>query len=228
MEEFITRSEAVDFRLIAAEEPEELHDEDYDVVGDFEAKYRDALVNPDSVNRRGLEIKKAQIAKILGVAGRPIFYVKGNHYVANWGDAGNMTNVEGKSIRHRGYSFIGIKDVFKGIRSTFEYSSETAKLITEHSMIVSHSPPYGILDKTDAKEEGEKRARLKSIGSKPLRRLTRQTKPLYWFFGHVHEGFGIVGNMINCSWHLAKKFVSIDLETREVRFLDGMAITGRQ
>ena len=48
-------------------------------------------------------------------------------------------------------------------------------------ILITHSPPYGILDKT---EEGI------NIGSQGLREMVLQIKPIVHIFGHAHESYG--------------------------------------
>lgn len=51
---------------------------------------------------------------------------------------------------------------------------------TKIHIIVTHQPPYGILDACN----------YHNIGSKPLLKLVKTVKPLIHVFGHIHEGFG--------------------------------------
>ena len=47
-------------------------------------------------------------------------------------------------------------------------------------ILVTHSPPHGILDKCF---NG-------NVGSKSLRRIMGRVKPKLWVVGHIHEGYG--------------------------------------
>lgn len=66
------------------------------------------------------------------------------------------------------------------------------------TILVTHEPPYGILDQVApevllwaTKSFGES-AKEGHIGSSALRRLVEKYKPLTHLFGHVHEGKGIL------------------------------------
>ena len=219
LEEFVTKAEAERYGLMAADEPEELHGVGYDPVREFEKKYRDAIKNPDSVNRKGLERKRQEVSDVLNGAGKPIFFVTGNHDLANWTSQGQLVNIEGKKVPFVGYSFVGVPSSFKGIRAN-PVSEGIAKLIDGQTILVSHSPPHRILDKTSVPNARGK-VRDESIGSKSLSKILSRTSPLYCLFGHVHEGFGRIGNHVNGGFPLDSKFVTIELPKGDVSFLPG-------
>lgn len=52
---------------------------------------------------------------------------------------------------------------------------------TDTDILITHSPPYGILDKTD---------RGKHVGSVGLNHVLGRVKPKYHIFGHIHEEGG--------------------------------------
>jgi Icc-related predicted phosphoesterase len=49
-------------------------------------------------------------------------------------------------------------------------------------ILVTHSPPFGILDTSAKGRHG---------GSKALREVTLSRKPKFHIFGHIHEGRGM-------------------------------------
>ncbi len=49
-------------------------------------------------------------------------------------------------------------------------------------ILVTHCPPFGILDKANSNKNG---------GSKALQAISAHRKPKYHIFGHIHEGKGI-------------------------------------
>ena len=48
-------------------------------------------------------------------------------------------------------------------------------------ILITHCPPFGILDKANSNKNG---------GSKALQAISAHRKPKYHIFGHIHEGFG--------------------------------------
>lgn len=211
LDEFLPISDAKRYGLFNDSEPEELHDENFDEVAELELKIDDALKNPESINRKGLEKKRQKICEILSYAQKPIYYVIGNHDIANWIDYKMVKNLQGKRIQIGEFSIYGIDTKYKGIYGTFKYSRSLKKEVDDKTILVSHIPPHGILDHTD--RDG-------SIGSKEVLKLIKKAKPLYCLFGHVHEEFGIKENMINGSWFLSRKFISLDLGKNEISILD--------
>lgn len=63
-------------------------------------------------------------------------------------------------------------------------------------VLITHSPPYGILDSIPSK---------KNLGSKSLLERVYEIKPKYHIFGHIHDSYGkqinntIGTTFINCS-----------------------------
>lgn len=79
-------------------------------------------------------------------------------------------------------------------------------------IVVSHGPPYGILDKVP--QEG-------SVGSKAAKSWwsLRRKKPKIWIFGHIHEGYGseVVGdtafyNVSHCDARYKKVNPPVEIE----------------
>lgn len=59
---------------------------------------------------------------------------------------------------------------------------EFSKIPYELDVLVTHSPPYGILDYIQRDNQ--------SVGSSVLRDIVLTRKPRFHAFGHIHEGYG--------------------------------------
>ncbi len=57
------------------------------------------------------------------------------------------------------------------------------KIPNDADIVVTHGPPYGILDKT---------ARGQKVGCQELLKKIKELKPKYHIFGHIHEGYGVL------------------------------------
>lgn len=57
------------------------------------------------------------------------------------------------------------------------------KIPSETAVIITHSPPYAILDQSSQQT---------SLGSDSLRKQIEQLKPTYHIFGHLHDNYGVV------------------------------------
>lgn len=55
------------------------------------------------------------------------------------------------------------------------------KIPTDTDVLITHTPPYGILDKIENRE---------SVGSHALEETLRRVKPAIHIFGHIHNGYG--------------------------------------
>ena len=73
---------------------------------------------------------------------------------------------------------------------TFDTDDELAekwKLIpNDIDILITHSPPYGILDEVDSQEH----CTSYHVGSRSLLKRVCEIKPKLHVFGHVHEGYG--------------------------------------
>lgn len=63
-------------------------------------------------------------------------------------------------------------------------------------ILITHGPPYKILDRTN----GEKNA-----GSEILLKYVERIKPKLHFFGHIHEAKGIMKNKDTQFYNVAKQ-----------------------
>lgn len=81
------------------------------------------------------------------------------------------------------------------------------KLIDENTVLITHGPPWGILDTTS---EGN------HAGSKALRDLIEKRPPRLHLFGHIHGSFGIQGIFASGSYPDSRKFIGADLENRKL------------
>ena len=71
-------------------------------------------------------------------------------------------------------------------RSAFQYSAELdeklwSQVPSDVDLLVTHCPPYGILDKSN---------KGKNAGSKALKTISQLRKPKMHIFGHIHEAQG--------------------------------------
>lgn len=98
---------------------------------------------------------------------------------------------------------------------------------TGKTILITHTPPYGILDKVDeeyiqyARGTYGERAKDGHIGSVGLKKIVDKYDPFLHIFGHVHEGKGVVKTadtvFINVgSLGESSEFVEIGIEGRNV------------
>lgn len=85
---------------------------------------------------------------------------------------------------------------------------ERYKNISNVDILVTHQPPYGILDRTTYGE---------SCGSHALRDLVERLKPRVHVFGHIHEAFGSVAKKLSKKHDTLFVNCSITTEKYELR-----------
>lgn len=79
-----------------------------------------------------------------------------------------------------------------------EIFQEWKKIPQQTDVLITHTPPYGILDEV---------ARKQSVGCEELQKVVAQLQPSFHIFGHVHESYGLAKikatSYINASSFLA-------------------------
>lgn len=219
LEEFLPLNDAIEYGLKDKDLLEELQADDYDEVAEFDKELEKALHDKNSMNRKGLEMKRLDIIRILEEAERKIYYIRGNHDIADWDDTCYMVNIENRKVEFDSISLYGLKEEFKLAFSKYRYSSKAARNIDKKTILVCHSPPYKIMDEAKIVRRKDHRIVVTHVGNKNILKLINKRHPLFCLCGHVHEGIGMQKNIINGGCYRHKQFVSIDTDKNEVKFI---------
>lgn len=113
----------------------------------------------------------------------------------------NIIYLQDEGIKIGGVKFYGSPWQLPFMNWAFNLPEEDLRRKFEHipkdvDVLITHSPPYGILDSVNGREH---------LGSKSLLKRVREAKPRYHVFGHIHDSYGkqinnTVGTtFINCS-----------------------------
>jgi Icc-related predicted phosphoesterase len=160
------------------------------------------------VRIKALSVKERNIKNTLLKAEKDILVVKGNHDLTDWKSEGNIKNINLLRRDIGKYNFVGYQytEFDKTPRQHGKTIELIESLIDENTILVSHIPPYGVLDSTVVPT-------LKSYhkGSKEIRDLVKRKKPRLHLFGHVHTLRESDGKSINGSFQGKNKFLSISL-----------------
>ncbi len=156
-------------------------------------KEADAIIVCGDISRHG-EIKEIEfVISELKQVNQNLFAIPGN---MDGGKAievleGLKVNIHGKKIDFEGYSIIGCGGSTKTpfgtpfeLEEDFIYNCLNKNItLPEKTIVVSHNPPYKT--KTDRTMFGM------HVGSKKLRKLIEEKKPLCFLCGHIHESANI-------------------------------------
>jgi Icc-related predicted phosphoesterase len=114
-------------------------------------------------------------------------FIAGNHdCILHEADAGKLQSLLPENVAYLCNSGVEIDGVkFWGIPFMLEmrsdYRTELAKIPSGIDVLITHNPPYGILDFSDNI----------NYGCVDLLQTVLKIKPYYHLFGHVHDAFGI-------------------------------------
>lgn len=152
---------------------------------------------------RALEFRQIHLRTLLETAEKPIYFVLGNHDVTPWPDSDWLTNLHARAVDFKGQRLVGYRWT-RMDRYPHELEADVpdlAALVDDMTLLVTHSPPWGVLD-------GLPGARFR-FGLKTLHRLPPAR---FHLFGHVHECPGVQGRAVNGSWPALRQFFAIDTD----------------
>lgn len=159
------------------------------------------------------------LKQILWKAEKPVFILMGNDdglLNQDWPSENNVHNINLKKVTFKGYTFIGYCYTNMHIGNHFKRSEQEQerdfrrmeKHLNENVILVTHGPPYGILDRTAVGIR---------IGSHALASSMTRCTVAYHLFGHVHSSYGFSRNSVNGAYPKSHKFFSIDLKKDEIK-----------
>jgi len=170
-----------------------------------------------------LQKKQKYYKSVLEESGKPIVFVMGNDdgvlgRGCEWTNENYIQNVNQRRIDSGKYNFVGyhytnpfVGGIFeKSERDQTEDFEELEKIIDKDTILITHGPSWGILDKVDGKP----------MGSRALKGLVERKAPRLHLFGHIHSNFGVKNHAINGSYPHSQKFVSIDVDSLDIKIVD--------
>jgi Icc-related predicted phosphoesterase len=176
-----------------------------------------------SVIEFALQKKQNYYKSVLKESGKPIVFVMGNDDGIigsgnEWTSENYIQGVNQRRIDSGKYNLVGYHYTNPFVGGTFEKSErkqiedfkELEKLIDKNTILITHGPAWRILDSPG---DGE------HVGSRALRELVERKAPRLHLFGHVHSNFGVKHHAINGSYPHSRKFVSIDVDSLEIRIV---------
>ncbi|MCD6477963.1 MAG: metallophosphoesterase [Candidatus Aenigmarchaeota archaeon] len=145
--------------------------------------------------------------------GLPVFCVHGNidpspdYFLHLEKMYKNFHYVHLKRVKMGDYYIVGIGDFYFMSSYVLDKFEELLKKNPKKTIVISHYPPLGILDKSNLGNHA---------GSEELRNLIEKYQPLLFLCGHIHESAG-VGNIGRTTViNAAMKNVLVEIEDEEV------------
>jgi Icc-related predicted phosphoesterase len=179
--------------------------------------------NDPQVIERALINKQNYYKRVLRDSGKPIVFVMGNDdgilgSGSAWVTDKGIVDINQRRAKLGKYSFVGYHYTSPFVGGTFEKTEDEqekdfrtlAKLIDENTVLITHGPPWGILDTAS---DG------KNVGSKALRYFIETRPPRLHLFGHIHRTFGIQGICANGAYPASRKFISADVKKQEMKII---------
>jgi Icc-related predicted phosphoesterase len=154
----------------------------------------------------------------LSLCRQPVFYIMGNDDPIELGiDTESIRSIHLRRFALGEYNVVGYQCTLPFMGGATERPETEigrdlqgiASLVDEHSILVTHGPARGVLDRT----------RLGNAGSTSLAILIETRRPRLHIHGHIHECFGRSGIHFNVAagWKMRAMVIDVDrLEHSEI------------
>ena len=180
------------------------------------------LLNGSGVFGTVEEAQRANALEILNIISRvnqPVLYLMGNDDMIELEpNVDSIRSINNTSIEIGGLNFVGYQYSLPFMGGIFEKSEDNIRddlsslysLVDDRTVLVTHSPAYGILDIGILDLPA---------GSMAIKELVEDRKPLIHIHGHIHAEFGVQGRHFNVAAAGHKRVVLIDTDTMEYQVI---------
>jgi Icc-related predicted phosphoesterase len=186
--------------------------DEYDWIDSQLARLKD----PEFPLMKALMRKEDQARAILRSARRPIYLIPGNHDLTPWESDDLLINIHQRNIRLEHFDLVGYRwtRIDRRREDHLEDLAALKHMVGKRTILVSHEPPYGTLDKI-ADPDGTCR----HLGSIGLSHLVGERNPAWHIFGHVHSRFGLHERSVNVAYASCRRFASLDFTNGAYRIV---------
>jgi Icc-related predicted phosphoesterase len=187
-------------------EARELQAEALILAGDLFG-YADEVDDPDEDQR----LNAAQVKDLFLSCDVPVHFIMGNDDHFDIGETWEgWTPLHGLRVELGRFCIVGYQYSLPWMGGVFEKPEEEIAedleelepLVDDTTILVTHSPAYGILDPGSGPHK---------VGSRSLRELIDRQRILAHIHGHSHSGFGRTGRHFNVALALRKRAILIEL-----------------
>ena len=185
------------------------------LVGLVQEQHADLLVLAGDLFAGGWEEEqRRQAQKIIPLLKRapvPLLYLMSNDdFVALGYQDERIQHLHGKRLEFGGHNFVGYEYSLPFVGTIYVKSEsemekdlrEIEPLLDGQTVLVTHSPAFGTLDRVYGGRH---------VGSRSLAALIERKPVLAHIHGHIHESFGRDGNHFNVAAAGGRRAVMIDL-----------------
>ena len=160
------------------------------------------------------EAQRADAARILAIldgVAEPVFYIMGNDDMIELDPkTAGIRSIQGRRVELDDFNFVGYQYSLPFMAGVYEKPEEDIHedlaaldpLVDQRTVLVTHSPAYGVLD------IGAMGAH---AGSAAIKDLIDRRRPLVHIHGHIHEEFGRRGRHFNAASAGRRRAVLIEL-----------------
>ena len=175
----------------------------------------DGFHTPEQAQRH----EAGMLIELLEGAAAPVLYIMGNDDLIELASGSNrVQSLHGHPVECGGFKFVGYQYSLPFMGGTFEKPeadfqidlSRLPLLFDAKTVLVSHSPAFGILDPGFGDSQ---------IGSRSLREFLEANPCRAHIHGHSHAGFGRKDNHFNVASAGQARAMIIDLETLQHQVL---------
>ena len=175
----------------------------------------DGFDTPEQAQRH----EAGMLIELLEGAAAPVLYIMGNDDLIELASGSNrVQSLHGRQVECGGFKFVGYQYSLAFMGGTFEKAeadiqidlSRLPLLFDAKTVLVSHSPAFGILDPGFGDFQ---------IGSRSLREFLEANPCRAHIHGHSHAGFGRKDNHFNVASAGQARAMIIDLETLQHQVL---------
>jgi len=167
------------------------------------------LLDVDSEDEQRKQARN--IIAVLKTLRVPVFYIMGNDdfIPLNYEDQ-RIRPLDGRRLQYGEYNFVGYQYSLPFIGGIYTKTEDQIAgdiqslepLVDGNSVLVTHSPVFGVLDRTASGTHA---------GSHSLRELITRKPPLLHIHGHIHNCFGREGNHLNVAAAATRRAMCLEL-----------------
>jgi Icc-related predicted phosphoesterase len=186
--------------------------------------YKDGYATVEEAQRADA----AEVVRVLEGIRQPLLYLMGNDDMVELDPKRtNLRSIHGQRVELGDINFVGYQYSLPFMAGVFEKSEEQIRedltriesLLDQRTVLVTHSPGYGVLDVVLGIG-----GMVEHAGGRAIADVIERRRPLLHIHGHIHQGFGHQGRYFNVAAAGHLRAVLIDTATLHHEIAEGEAV----